>query len=620
MTTSANELVRSMAEAWNASEPERVIALAEQSSGAEERSEGALALLGLAQQQTNRHAQAAETFERLCRMRPDISAYWNNLGVACRASGDAATSERALLKARSLAPNDAEVLYNVGLLFIQQRRWAAAREALRDAVQLAPRFVEARLQAAHACHVCGDVEGEESMLEGAEHWPPQTAEQALVLASILSTLGRMDTALATLSRARLPDGPASEALQLRIIAQRAALYERNNLVERAQEELRHLPLSTLAALPSDADTVRIDGWRAHALMAMREGRNADAAALYQRVLDLAVDDETRAGSAFGLAAAHDRQSHYEDAWKALETAHALQMNIARQAAPELSKQDSRPLPMTARSVTADAYATWEPLTDPSVLQSPVFVIGFPRSGTTLLEQMLDAHPDFRSMDERGYIYQLIERMEHAGQRYPDDLANLTQTDADQLHAVYWRLVERTLPDIGQRRLIDKNPLNMLCLPMILRLFPAARIILCLRHPCDVLLSCSMQPFRSPAFMVMCSSLQRLARGYADAFEQCCRHFDVFKPQVLEWRYESVIDDFGAAVSRLGIFLGVEDPSPFANFPAHARAKRFIATPSYAQVTEPIHRAAVGRWQHYREHFEPILPLLRPWLERFGYSE
>jgi hypothetical protein len=254
-----------------------------------------------------------------------------------------------------------------------------------------------------------------------------------------------------------------------------------------------------------------------------------------------------------------------------------------------------------------------------MLQSPVFVIGFPRSGTTLLEQMLDAHPDFRSMDERGYVYQLIERMEHAGQRYPADLAGLTQTETDQLRQVYGGLVAHTLPDLGQRRLVDKNPLNMLCLPMILRLFPDACIVLCIRHPCDVLLSCSMQAFRSPAFRTMCSSLPRLARGYTEAFEQCCRHLEVFKPRVLEWRYESVVADLGAAVARLGSFLEVRDASPMSGFAEHAQRKRFIATPSYAQVTQPVSTAAVGRWQAYREYFEPVLPILQPWLERFGYD-
>jgi tetratricopeptide (TPR) repeat protein len=620
MSASATSLVESMASAWNAGDAERVLALAIQAADAEAADKGFLALLGLAQQQTGDYARAVQTFERLTRLQPDVSAWWNNLGVACRHAGDLDASEQALSKAKALAPGDAEVHYNLGLLHVRQRRWSAAREALLEAVRLAPWLVEARLQAAHACHVCGDVEGEEAMLEGAGDGPPRPAGEALVLASILTTLGRSETALKVLSSARLPEGPAAEPMRLRIAAQRAAVYERNNLLERAQCELQQLPLSGLDSLPDDADQVRIDVWSIHAVVAMREGRHADAAAHYQRVLDAAGEEEGRAGAAFGLAVAYDRQSRHREAWRAVEVAHAAQLDVARQVAPELLKPEGQPLPMVARSVDAHAHATWKPLASPSMLQSPVFVIGFPRSGTTLLEQMLDAHPDFRSMDERGYVYQLIERMEHAGQRYPQDLADLAQDDADQLRAIYWRLVERTLPELGRRRLVDKNPLNMLCLPMILRLFPDANIILCIRHPCDVLLSCSMQSFRSPAFMVLCSSLRRLARGYAEAFDQCWRHLDVFKPRVLEWRYESVVGDLEGSVARLGTFLGVADASPMTGFARHAREKGFIGTPSYAQVTQSVTAGAVGRWTNYRDQFEPVLPILRPWLERFGYAE
>jgi tetratricopeptide (TPR) repeat protein len=608
-----------MAAAWKAGDVERVLALAAQVSDAEADSVGFLALLGVARQQIGDYVRAAQIFERLTRVQPDVSAWWNNLGETRRQTGDLPAAERALLKAKSLAPGDAEVHYNLGLLYIQRQRWALARDVLLDAVQLAPRFVEARLEAAHACHVCGNIEGEEAMLEGAADWPPQPAEQALILASILSVLGRLDTALKVLAQARLPGAPAAEAMRLRITAQRVALYERNNQLEQARRELQRLPLNALEAVGEGAIDTRVDVWRAHAVMAMREHRYAEAAVLYQRVLDVAGDPEVVSSAAFGLASACDRQARYRDAWEILEIAHARQMEIARQAAPELSVRDGNPLPMVARTVDANAHAAWKPLAAPPAEQSPVFVVGFPRSGTTLLEQMLDAHPDFCSMDERGYVYQLIERMGHAGQRYPGDLADLTQTDADQLRQVYGGLVAHTLPDLGQRRLVDKNPLNMLCLPMILRLFPEARIILCVRHPCDVLLSCSMQAFRSPVFRAMCASLPRLARGYTEAFEQCCGHIEVFKPTILEWRYESVVDDFDGAVARLGQFLEVVDASPFADFAARARDKQFIATPSYAQVTQPVNTKAVGRWVNYRERFEPVLPILRPWLERFGYT-
>ncbi|MGB5939510.1 MAG: sulfotransferase [Rhodanobacter sp.] len=620
MPTASTDLARAMAGAWNAGEPERVIALAGQATPSQEKDEGVLLLLGLAQQATARLTQATATFRQLAQWRPDVSAYWNNLAVVCRQAGDLAGAEQALLTALPLAPDDAEVHYNLGLLYAQQQHWIQGRQALLDAVQLNPHFLEARLQAAYACHVCGDNTQQEAMLDGAAGWPPQPAEQALVLSAMLSVQGDLDAALHTLAQARLPDDEAAAGvMRLRIAAQRVLLHERNNRIEAAQDELRQLPLRALDALPPQARQARADGWRAHAVMAMRTGTPAEAETLYQRALACAAEDESRASAAFGLASARDRQGRYPEAWQALQQAHAAQLDIARNVVPELLAADSQPLQVAGSDVGTDTGVDWKPLSSPDSRHSPVFVVGFPRSGTTLLEQMLDAHPDFRSMDERAYIHELIEAMQLVGQRYPADLAKLTQQDANQLRDVYRRRVDRVLPDLGGRRLVDKNPLNMLCLPMIMRLFPHARIILCLRHPCDVLLSCSMQPFRSPAFMVLCSSLQRLAQGYASAFEQWYRDVEAFAPQVLEWRYETVVSRFDDQVARLGQFLETADTSPMRRFAEHARHKRFISTPSYAQVTEGVHRKAVGRWQHYREQFEPVLPLLQPWIERLGYA-
>lgn len=619
MPTPTMDLARAMALAWNAGEADRVIALAEHAMPADMENEGVLMFLGLAQRAAGHHPQAVSTFRRLAQRHPDVSAYWNNLAVACRQAGDLPAGEQALHTALSLAPDDAEVHYNLGLLYTQQQRWLLARQSLLDAVLRAPTFTDARLQAAWACHVCGDNNGQEAMLDGAADWPPQPAEQALVLAAMLSVQGNLDAALHTLAQARLPAGPAAEIMRLRIAALRALLYERNNRLDAAQRELQQFPPKVLDALPSHARQARADGWRARAVLAMRTGDCAGAEAAYRLALDFADDDESRASAAFGLASARDRQGQHAGAWQALLTAHATQLEMAGSVVPELLATDSRPLQVSPDVVERDTRTRWKTLYSPDSRHSPVFVVGFPRSGTTLLEQMLDAHPDFRSMDERAYIHDLIEAMALADQHYPAGLAELTQRDADHLRDIYRRQVERVLPGLGDQRLVDKNPLNMLCLPMIMRLFPQARIILCLRHPCDVLLSCSMQPFRSPAFMVMCSSLARLAQGYANAFEQWHHDVEVLAPNVLEWRYESVVDQFDDQVTRLGRFLDVADASPMTRFAEHARRKRYISTPSYAQVTESVHRKAVGRWQNYRESFEPVLPTLKPWIERLGYT-
>ncbi len=623
MPNQTNKLATPLSDAYNAGDMERVIALVAQAenSGVDGEADEFIALLlGSAQQATGRLDEATETFRTLTQSRPEISTYWNNLAIVYRQLGNIDAAEQAFLKAQSLAPNDAELLYNLGLLYTQQRRWLTARETLMDAVNHAPTFIEARLQAAYACHVCGDNTGQEALLAGAAHWPPQPASQALTLAAMLAAQGDIPAALDALSRAELPPGPDRDGMQVRLDARRVVLHERSNQLERARIVLQRLPLSALDRLPSEAPRARAEGWAAHAAMAIRDAAYGNAIMLYQHALALVDDDESRAASAFGLAAAYDKSGKPLEAMQAVSIAHAAQLNIARDVVPELLAADSQPLQMTERVVSRRDYESWSTLASPPREESPIFVVGFPRSGTTLLEQMIDAHPDFRSMDERAFIHELTERMEQVGQSYPEDLASLTQTEADHLRATYFRMVGDVLPDLGVRRLIDKNPLNMLCLPMIMRLFPNAQIILCVRHPCDVLLSCYLQSFRSPAFMVLCSSLPRLAHGYVRAFEQWYQHVEVFTPNVLEWCYESVVRDFDAHVARLGQFLAVPDASPMARFAEHAGNKRHISTPSYAQVTQGISQKAVNRWHAYREAFEPTLPILRPMMDRLGYVD
>lgn len=591
----------------------RVLALSENLSAD---NETLLLLRALALHATRRSPEALQLFSRLTEIAPAVFEYWNNLGLIARETGDTRTALQALQRALTLAPQHADVHYNLGLLYLQQKQWLPAREELLEAVRLAPGFIEARLQAAHACHVCGDNAGEEAMLEGSSNWPPQPAEQALTLASMLSTLGRPDEAVRVLEEALLPDGDTAPAMHLRMRALRAALYERGNRLDEAEAELTLLPLDSL---PATLPQVSYAAWLAHAAIASRRGDSQHAAELYERVIATSDDAEVLTQATFGLASARDKQSRHHDAWQALQHAHEVQLSIARTIVPELMAKDSRPLAMADLSVSRLEHDRWTVLKPPPSEQNPVFVVGFPRSGTTLLEQMLDAHPDFCAMDERAFLHELTERMNLAGQPYPTALAELTETDANQLRALYASMVHQVVSGLDARRLVDKNPLNMLCLPMIARLFPEARLILCLRHPCDVLLSCYMQPFRSPAFMVMCSSLERLAHGYVHAFEQWFNQMEVFAPRVLEWRYESVVSRFEEHVHRLGYFLDISDPAPMARFAEHARRKGYISTPSYAQVTQGIHNRSVHRWHAYREMFQPVLPILHPIMERLGYA-
>ncbi len=189
---------------------------------------------------------------------------------------------------------------------------------------------------------------------------------------------------------------------------------------------------------------------------------------------------------------------------------------------------------------------------------------------------------------------------------------------DELRKGYLIMACGKVPRRWDVLLVDKNPLNLLWLPMIYRLFPHARFILALRHPCDVLLSNYMQNFMSSSLAVACENLTTLATAYVDAMNHWLHHVGLFKPNVFQSRYEDLVADPAKQTRRIAEYLGLEDAKPMLGFDRHAREKRFISTPSYSQVIEPINAKGVGRWQRYREYFEPVLPILEPMLRHWGY--
>jgi hypothetical protein len=281
-------------------------------------------------------------------------------------------------------------------------------------------------------------------------------------------------------------------------------------------------------------------------------------------------------------------------------------------------QGAPPLYITRHGCDADDVATWGADEGPGLDESPVFLVGFPRSGTTLLEQALDAHPQLCSMDEQPFLQHALEAVIQQGVSYPSELGKLSRAQLDAVREQYWQRVRARI-DLAGRRLLDKNPLNMLRLPLIRRLFPDARVLLAVRHPCDVVLSCYMQHFRAPEFALLCADLPTLAQGYARALEFWYSQADLLVPAIREVRYETMVGAFATEVRAVCDFVGLSLHPAMLDPAAHARARGFISTPSYAQVLQPVHDKSIGRWKAYEEHFTAALAILKPFLERWSCS-
>src|SRR6185312_6906446 len=212
---------------------------------------------------------------------------------------------------------------------------------------------------------------------------------------------------------------------------------------------------------------------------------------------------------------------------------------------------------------------------------PLFIVGFPRSGTTLLEQVLDAHPQLVSMDEQPFMSKALETVAGSGIRYPAELGKLGAQALDDIRAHYWELVRKKADLLPGQRLVDKFPMNMTLLPLIRRVFPNARIVLAIRHPCDTLLSYFLQNFRAPELALLCRDLTALAGAYSRLFGYWYSQWSMLQPFSYELRYERLIADFAAEVRKLAAFLQLPWDDAMLAPGEHARAKGFISTPSYS---------------------------------------
>ncbi|MBX3365073.1 MAG: sulfotransferase [Phycisphaeraceae bacterium] len=273
-----------------------------------------------------------------------------------------------------------------------------------------------------------------------------------------------------------------------------------------------------------------------------------------------------------------------------------------------------------RIVEAAPATLWRGEGRLSTREEPVFFVGFPRSGTTLTEQILGAHPRLAPSDEPPMIGHLSEQVYRWFGSYPDGLERLDEAQLAELEAQYWREAEQVLgaDQLKGKRLVDKLPLNICHLPLIARVFPRAKVIVALRDPRDCCLSAFVQEFQPNPAMIHFFRLETTAVLY----DRVMTLWSLYKEKLgLEWmetKYEDLVDDHEAAARRMISFIGEEWSDEVLRF--RETHTRVVKTPSYQSIAEPINRRAVARWKKFEAQMAPVLPVLEKWVKAFGYAE
>jgi hypothetical protein len=247
----------------------------------------------------------------------------------------------------------------------------------------------------------------------------------------------------------------------------------------------------------------------------------------------------------------------------------------------------------------------------------VFLLGFPRSGTTLLEQVLAGHPDVEAMEERDAFIAAIPEF-IASNAGLDRLASLPEAELEQYRRAYWDFVAQYGHRTDRKVFIDKMPLNTVLLPLIARLFPDAKILFALRDPRDVVLSCFRRHFGMTRQMYEMTTLASAAAYYDAVMGLAKIYRGKLALDLIETRHEDLLQDFEAETRRLCAFLGLEWREDMKNFAQRARDS-VINTPSGAQIARGLTKAGMSQWQRYADAMAPVLPQLAPWVAAYGYE-
>jgi tetratricopeptide (TPR) repeat protein len=480
---------------------------------------------------------------------------------------------------------------------------------LEQAVQKEPSNASLHLNLARAHGLRYDYSAVERCLEKALQVSQGSVQILEEAARICSTFKNLDLMLRYLERAS-----AKKSVSLDALVSLADIYLLDNRIDEAAEIVGR-------AAQIDRKDPRVS--LKEAALNHQRGQIDQAESQFRALLaNSAADVLTRVRAAYALAGILDGAGRYDEAMAALLEAKTIQRTQAAALAAPLQQMQKLNQEM-AQSITNAILDRWR--ADSVRLQPPrriALLGGHPRAGTTLLEQVLDAHSHIISLEETTLIHDEIYRP--MARDFPPGAGIFQMLDSaapsvlSQARENYFRCAEMFLREpIGSRLLLDKNPGLNVMVPVLARVFPETKFLVALRDPRDVVMSCFMQALTLTPTSSAYLTLDATVNQYANVMDFWRAMLPRIGAQGMYVRYEEMVDDLPTVARSVLGFLGLEFEDNVLKFFEHARAKR-VNSPSSAEVRKPLYRTAVGRWRNYEKYLEPYISALKPFLKEFNY--
>ena len=569
-------------------------------------------LVPLVERAVQAHRQGAiEAAERLCldvlEMAPDRPGALSVLYQIRRAQGNMTASEALLRRVVHFDPNNFVATNEFALLLMSRGNLGEAEVHARNAVRIAPQNPQAH-------NLMGMIMTEAQRPRiGEYHYRQVLAltgqRDPILLANLawnLKNQGRMEEA-----RALYEESVAAAPEIQQTLLGWARLEEADRQFAAASEKLDKM--DTL--WPNDAGVMM-----SRAVLLGRQKRNDEALAVLDAVAARNPNGKLGPNELLEKGRLLDSMGRYDEAFADFTEGKRLARELSGHR--YLSDHADNIIGRLRGFFTSGRLGTLPRAGVRTDVPQPIFVLGFPRSGTTLVEQTLTAHPSIAAGDELPLINDItniMPRMLNSPLGYPEALAELWMGDQrnglDNLRDWYLQKVEQMgILSEGKVWFTDKMPLNETHLGLIALLFPESPLIHVIRHPLDIMVSAVSNHFTHGFF---CSNaLETAALHYVRVMELVQHYRSEMALRYMPIRYEEMVDDQEGSVRAMLDFIG----EPFdARCLAFHENRRYARTASYAQVTEKLYDRSRFRYRHYREHLEPAIAILRPAIERLGYS-
>lgn len=438
------------------------------------------------------------------------------------------------------------------------------------------------------------------------------ASMLVLLAQQYQRLRRLDRVRACFERAVAAD-PKSVSAQISL----ALWHEKDRQLDKAWECAE----AGLAVNPHDGYANYVK-----ALLWHRQQRDAEAETLLRDLISRdSLEPRAAIASRYLLAEILDQAGEFAEAFRRLAEAKKLQQKTANVAKLEkdYDRADANRRKLLA-ALTPEIIQRWRHAA-PAATDSRrlAFLGGHPRSGTTLLEQILGAHPDIRAFDESdafvNEIWNPLAPMTATQALTVNQLDSLTEARRGEMRRRYLKSLAREAvgaPDANI--LLDKNPSPTMALYLWLRIFPELKVLIALRDPRDVIVSCLFQNLELTPLNANFLSVERAAKHYGDLMDAWLRMRDLGGFEWIEVRYDDLVANLEREGRRATEFLQLPWHADQARFYESARQKFFFA-PTYQEVTQPVYRRALGRWKNYAEILAPVQDRLARYCREFGFE-